>query len=85
MGSMIFLLALLLLIVPPVLIIKLPTPWLALAIPLGVGGFYALANLISNSFAANDPGPAGVVVLAFFGIILLVNAITLIGRMIHSM
>lgn len=84
-SSMILLVALALLIIPPVLIIMLPTPWLVLAAPAGVFGSYALSQFFISDFIVNDPGPAGVLILGFFSLGFLINLIALIVRIIRSL
>lgn len=82
---MILLLVLALLFVPPALITVLPTPWLALAVPVGALGLYLLTAHVADSFAVNDPGPAGIFVLAFFNLVFVINLAAGFIRLMRSL
>ncbi len=85
MAAMILLAALAVLIVPPWLIMALPPRWLALAVPTGILGFYAVMRSVVSDFTVNDPGPAGLLVMSFFGMVSCVNGIALVARLITSL
>jgi len=81
---MILLTALALLVVPPVLIMTLPSRWLKLAVPAGALGLYALTEAVAGDFAVHDPGPAGIFVLSFFSLIFWISVIALAVRILRN-
>jgi len=76
--------SLVLLFVSPLLILIGSGRWLKLAVLVGVLGSFALLRYAESDFEVNDPGPAGMFVMAYLGLVASTNVLALMVRFIAS-
>ncbi len=70
--------ALALLVIPPAILITAPLRWLTLLVPAGIAAFVVAIHLVGEG----DPGPAGLIILGFIALLLLLNGAVLFGRLL---